>query len=217
MTHVVGTSPTSEVPRERNRRGEGGRLRDEIVAGAAGLLDEAGDEHAVTLRAVARRVGVAAPSIYRHFPDQPSIMLAVVQGTFAELEAALEAALAGAGTDPRRRLEALSAAYLDFAQEHPGRYRVMFGGVWMPDLSQSALTESDLVSLGGPTLTMLTDTLEACVAAGVATSTDPAADAVALWLGLHGLAHQRASTVSFPWPADIATRLVSALAHLDPA
>ena len=93
----------------------------------------------------------------------------------------------------------------------------MFGGVWMPDLSQSALTENDLVSLGDATLAMLTDTLEACVAAGVATSTDLAADAVALWLGLHGLAHQRAARSSFPWPADIATRLVSALAHLDPA
>ncbi|RYZ26054.1 MAG: TetR/AcrR family transcriptional regulator [Propionibacteriaceae bacterium] len=216
MSNATTTS-APDVPRARNPRGEGGRLRDEIVAAAAGLLDETGDEHAVTLRSVARRVGVAAPSIYRHFPDQPSIMLAVVQGTFAELDAALEAALASAGTDPGRRLRTLADAYLDYAREHPGRYHTMFGGVWMPDLSQSALTENDLVSLGGPTLTMLTDTLEACVAAGVATSTDPAADAVALWLGLHGLAHQRASTVSFPWPADIVTRLVSALAHLDPA
>ncbi|GAB2575264.1 TetR/AcrR family transcriptional regulator [Microlunatus antarcticus] len=217
MSNATTTTPVPDVPRTRNRRGEGGRLRDDIVAAAAGLLDEAGDEHAVTLRSVARRVGVAAPSIYRHFPDQPSIMLAVVRGTFAELEAALEAALAGAGTDPRNRLRALSDAYLDYASEHPGRYRTMFGGVWMPDLSQSALTENDLVSLGGPTLGMLTDTLEACVAEGVATSTDPAADAVALWLGLHGLAHQRASTVSFPWPGDIVTRLVSGLTHLDPA
>jgi AcrR family transcriptional regulator len=216
MTNVIPAS-ASAAPRARNRRGEGGRLRDDIVEAATALLDEAGDEHAVTLRSVARRVGVAAPSIYRHFPDQPSIMLAVVQGTFAELEAALGAALAGAGTDPRQRLHALSNAYLDFAVEHPGRYRTMFGGVWIPDLSQTALTENDLVSLGDPTMRMLTDTLEACVAAGISTSADPAADAVALWLGLHGLAHQRAVTVTYPWPDDIATRLVSALAQLDPA
>lgn len=216
MGNLIASSAAPEIPRARNRRGEGGRLRDEIVAAAAGLLDETGDEHAVTLRAVARRVGVAAPSIYRHFPDQPSILLAVVRGTFAELEAALGAALEGAGTDPRRRLHAVSDAYLDYAREHPGRYRTMFGGVWMPDLSQSALNENDLVSLGDPTLDMLTGALTSCIAAGIATSTDPAADAIALWLGLHGLAHQRASTVSFPWPADIVTRLVTALAHLDP-
>ncbi|MDT7610426.1 MAG: hypothetical protein QOG96_4929, partial [Pseudonocardiales bacterium] len=53
-----------------------------------------------------------------------------------------------------------------------------------------------------------------CVAAGIATTTDLSADAVALWLGLHGLAHQQSVTVSFPWPPDITERLVVALAHL---
>jgi len=53
-----------------------------------------------------------------------------------------------------------------------------------------------------------------CVAAGIVTSTDVGADAVALWLGLHGPAHQQSVTVSFPWPPDIAERLVGALAHL---
>ena len=37
---------------------------------------------------------------------------------------------------------------------------------------------------------------------------------LALWLGLHGLAHQQSVTVSFPWPPDIAERLIVALAHL---
>ena len=61
---------------------------------------------------------------------------------------------------------------------------------------------------------LLTDALGECVAAGIATSTDLPADAVALWVGLHGLAHQRSVTVSFPWPPDITERLVVALAHL---
>ncbi|CAM5674976.1 TetR family transcriptional regulator OS=Streptomyces antimycoticus OX=68175 GN=SANT12839_040660 PE=4 SV=1 [Streptomyces antimycoticus] len=72
--------------RARNRRGEGSRLREDIISAAAALLDETGDEHAITLRSVARKVGIAAPSIYPHFPDQPAIMLAVVQREFAELE-----------------------------------------------------------------------------------------------------------------------------------
>ena len=200
--------------RTRNRRGEGARLRADIVDATVELLDETGDESAVTLRAVARRVGIAAPSIYRHFPDQPSIMLAAVQRAFAELEEALQAALATTGTDPRQRLFAVCHAYLEFAQHHPGRYRTMFGGLWMPDLDESTLTASDMASLGDGCMRMLTDGLEGCVAAGQATSTDLAADAVALWLGLHGLAHQRASTVAFPWPPDIAERMVTALAHL---
>ncbi|MBB4688063.1 TetR/AcrR family transcriptional regulator [Amycolatopsis jiangsuensis] len=209
------TSAPVSPARARNRRGEGARLRADIVAAAAELLDETGDESAVTLRSVARRVGIAAPSIYRHFPDQPSIMLAVVRETFAGLEAGLRTELASAGADPRRQLFAVCTAYLDFAQRHPGRYRTMFGGLWMPDLGEGSLSESDVSSLGDACLQVLAGALEACVSAGYSTTDDLDADVVALWLGLHGLAHQRSVTVSFPWPADIAERLITALAHLE--
>jgi AcrR family transcriptional regulator len=200
--------------RTRNRRGEGARLRDDIVAGAVALLDETGDETSVTLRAVARRVGIAAPSIYRHFADQPGIMLAVVQQAFDELTTELRAARDTAGDDPRARLLAVCTGYLEFARKYPGRYRTMFGGLWMPDLETSSVTEADLHALGQGSMQLLVEALGECVAAGVATSTDTSADAVALWVGLHGLAHQQSVTVSFPWPPDIADRLVVALAHL---
>lgn len=213
MTSTPNAAPT----RTRNRRGEGSRLRDEIVAAAVELLDETGDESAITLRSVARRVGIAAPSIYRHFPDQPTIMLAVVQQAFAELETTLRTALDAAAGGDRQRLFAVCHSYLDFAHEHPERYRTMFGGLWMPALEETTVTRADLVALGDGCLGLLREVLDDCVAAGSATSTDPAADTVALWLGLHGLAHQRAVTVTFPWPPDIADRVITALAHLGPA
>ncbi|MFI6041684.1 TetR/AcrR family transcriptional regulator [Nocardia sp. NPDC051321] len=205
---------TASPARVRNRRGEGARLRDDIVAAAVELLDETGDEKAVTLRSVARRVGIAAPSIYRHFPDQPTIMLAVVQQAFAELEQHLSAALTAAGDEPRDRLFAFCRGYLDFAELHPERYRTMFGGLWMPALGETTLTEADLATLGDATLGMLMEIVRECVGAGESTSTDVSVDAVALWLGLHGLAHQRASTVAFRWPPGIADRMITTLAHL---
>ena len=213
----IGTaaSPTPKRTRARNRRGEGGRLREDIIAAAVELLDEAGDERAITLRSVARRVGIAAPSIYPHFPDQPAIMLAVVRREFAELRNSLRSVAEKSGTDPRQRLYAVSNAYLDFARTHPERYRTMFGGLWMPDLGDSSLTEADLATLGDETMRILIDTLADCVAAGQSTSTDPSGDAVALWLGLHGLAHQRAVSRVFPWPEDIGDRIIAALAHLN--
>ena len=134
--------------RTRNRRGEGAQLRDDIMAAAVALLDETGDESAVTLRAVARRVGIAAPSIYRHFADQPSIMLAVVQQAFDELNAELYGALRRRGRRPPDAVVRRLHRYLEFARRHPGRYRTMFGGLWMPDLEASSLTEADLHALG---------------------------------------------------------------------
>jgi AcrR family transcriptional regulator len=213
LTGVENTAPSPT--RRRNRRGEGAKLREEIIAAAVEILDEEGDERAITLRSVARRIGIAAPSIYPHFPDQPAIMLAVVRREFDRLTAVLRAAAETGGEDPRQRLLAVCHAYLDLAQTHPERYRTMFGGLWIaPALGESSITEEDLIALGDGALETLVAVLGDCVTAGQATSTDLFNDAVALWLGLHGLAHQRAVTRAFPWPEDIAERIIGALAHL---
>lgn len=203
----------SETSRTRNARGEGARLRDEIVEAAAGLLEETSDSSAVTLRAIARAVGIAAPSIYRHFDSQPAIMLAVVDGAFDSLTQALRTAVEGAGDDPREQLLAGCHAYLAFAAEHPGSYRAMFGGVWVPELDE-VVTEDRLRSLGTASMAIIGDVLARCVVTGSSSSDAPEIDAVALWLGLHGIAHQRASTRIFPGPEGIEIRIVTALARL---
>ncbi|MFD9699050.1 TetR/AcrR family transcriptional regulator [Lentzea sp. NPDC059081] len=207
---------TNTEPRRRNRRGEGGKLREEIIAAAVEILDEGGDERSVTLRSVARKAGIAAPSIYAHFADQPSIMLAVVRREMDGLAAALREADENAGTDPRARLLAVCDAYLDFARAHPQRYRIMFGGLWTPSVEDTSITDDDLESLGVEPLTLLAERLGACVEAGIARGSDDLyGDAVALWLGMHGLAHQRAVVRKMPGPDDVAERLIKALAHLE--
>jgi AcrR family transcriptional regulator len=210
---VVQVSPTGT--RTRNRRGEGARLRDEILAAATAILDETGDAQAVTLRAVARQVGISAPSIYPHFADRDAILLALAQAAFAELTAHLRAAPSTAG-DPVERLHAVCDAYLTFAATRPERYRLMFGGVWNAAAAVRAesITADDATTLGQDVLHTLVEALQACVRAGRSTSDDTVADSVALWLGLHGLAHQRTLSTAFPWPADITERLIRPLAHL---
>ncbi|WP_399886829.1 TetR/AcrR family transcriptional regulator [Streptomyces sp. BBFR51] len=215
-TNATSQDAPKRTARVRNRRGEGGRLREDIVDAAAALLDETGDERAITLRSVARKVGIAAPSIYPHFPDQPAIMLAVVRREFAALEAHLRAAVQEAGEDPRDRLYALSRAYLGYAQDHPGRYRTMFGGLWMPTLGDSSLTEEELTTLGATAMQVLADALADCVAAGQSSVADPQLDAVTLWVCLHGLAHQYSVTRIFPWPGEpVADAIITRVAKLN--
>ncbi|MBU2670233.1 TetR/AcrR family transcriptional regulator [Actinoplanes bogorensis] len=195
--------------RTRNRRGEGARLRDDILAAATAVLDETGDGQAVTLRAVARRAGISAPSIYPHFPDRDAILLALVRDAFAELTAQLRAAAPS--------LPAVCDAYLAFAAARPHRYRLMFGGVYdaAPAVHAGSLPAEEATALGRDALTVFVEAIDACVRSGRSTSTDPYADAIALWLGLHGLAHQRSVLSEFPWPADITDRLIHSLAHLE--
>lgn len=198
--------------RPRNPRGHGKRLRTEILTAATELLDTGGDERTVTLRAVACRVGIAPPSIYPHFLDQSAIMLAVVRQSFAELTHRLRAA-AAAVVDPRQRLHALCRAYLEYAQKYPQRYRVMFGDLWHP-VVDGGVTPDEVTTMGAEAMRLLVDSLAACVASGHSASRDPAVDAIALWLGLHGLAHQRAVASWYPWPADITQRVAIPLARL---
>jgi AcrR family transcriptional regulator len=188
-------SVTQASPRKPYRRGEGGRLRADIIAAAAALMEETGSEQSVTLREVARRIGIAAPSIYEHFPSREAIVYAVIDDCFAQLRAALEQAING-GQDPLRRLRAGCAAYLRFASERPGQYRVLFGRYQhLGDRPPSrGLTRAEAFSL-------LVNAVRECVSAGEIVSDDPEADAVALWAALHGYATLRPSLPYFEWPA----------------
>ncbi|MFB9925174.1 TetR/AcrR family transcriptional regulator [Amycolatopsis halotolerans] len=201
--------------RSRNRRGEGARLREEIVRAAAEILDEGSGEDAVTLRAVARRIGIAAPSIYRHFADRDQILLAVVEEAFAELKERIEAGLAKVDK-PDARLRSVCTTYLDFALERPKRYRILFGGVWNaaraagnPDMAPAA------EEIGQDVFALLAQAVQDCADAGLSRSTSAFSDATALWAGLHGLAELRPAAPMFPWPEGVLEVLVDRLALLD--
>ncbi len=200
--------------RERNRRGEGARLRDEILAGATELLEETGNEEAVTLRAVARRVGISAPSIYSHFEDRQAIVNAIVDDAFRDFNASIEdavAAAASSGAGPLARLRAGCAAYLQFAARRPNRYRVLF--------ERQALAGDDpdpVPSIRTRSFDLLVGCLTDCVAAGISASDDPRRDATAIWVALHGFATLQALLPGFPWPRsdDMLDRMVGGLGQI---
>jgi AcrR family transcriptional regulator len=111
--------------RVRSRRGEGDRLREEILDAAGALLDETNDEAAVSIRAIAERVGVSPPSIYRHFADKDALLAAVSADVFAELEFGIAAAVAEAD-GPVEALARAGRCYIEFGLEHPEHYRLVF-------------------------------------------------------------------------------------------
>jgi AcrR family transcriptional regulator len=199
--------------RKRNTRGEGDRLRRELVSAARALLEETGNEDAVTLRAVARRAGVTAPSIYAHFGDAGAILLEVVQEAFGELAGALRAAGSGAAT-AAERLDALCAAYVQFAAGSPHRYRIMFGRHGSARTGAVAAPRPLHELAGAEAIGMLIEALSDCAADGSSASADPRADAVALWTGLHGYASARNALPAFPWPEGLLPAMVGRLAVL---
>ncbi|MET7418253.1 TetR/AcrR family transcriptional regulator [Dactylosporangium sp. NPDC005555] len=190
--------------RTRNRRGEGGLLRDEIVAAAERILEREGDEAAITLRSVAREAGISAPSIYAHFADRDAIVEAVLDIAFERLRRLILSTVGTAQDDPVASLLAGCHAYVDFAQREPARYRVLFGRLreGRPEL-KTPLRMQDVPPRWRSRLQafeVLVDGLAACVAAGRSASTDPFADASTLWTSLHGAVMMRQFVPGFPWP-----------------
>ena len=198
--------------RQRNARGEGSRLRLEIVQATQALL---ADGEAATLRSIARRAGISAPSIYRHFPDVDAVMSAVADDAFDELVEAL-VEKRDRHTDETARLWAIADGYLDFARERPHIYRVMFGGVWNAAVALESHPGEDahFREMGMNAFRLLVAAIQDCVDAGSSSSVDPRRDAAALWAGLHGIAQLRVTAPLFDWPADTDRALVGSLARL---
>lgn len=110
-------------------------LRARLVATTVDLLrDQAPTE--ISLRAVARRLGVSSGAPYHHFPDKLALFAAVALEGWQGMGAALEAA----GDD----LAAVGEAYLRFALANPEHYRVMF----LPELKDPAHEALHAASFG---------------------------------------------------------------------
>jgi AcrR family transcriptional regulator len=92
----------------------------EIVAAARALLEEEG-VGGLSMRRLADRLGIRAPSLYKHLPDKRALEHALISDGFEEMAAASAEAAAGAD-DP---VAAIGAAYRDFARRHPHLYRLM--------------------------------------------------------------------------------------------
>ena len=185
---------TGERARERNPQGEGARLRDELIAAAGRLLAADDDVDSLSLRGVAREAGVAAPSVYLHFPSKEALLSAVVGAHFGALQQAVETAVAS-GHDPASRLLAGCLAYCRYAVEQPRSYQLLF------DAPRSGSRDPQFAGTSGAAaFQVLVDGVASCIAVGVARPGDPFRIATDIWAALHGTASLRRATAGFPWP-----------------
>jgi AcrR family transcriptional regulator len=177
--------------RKRNPRGQGERLREDIVAAAAAMLADPAAPP-LTLRGVARAVGVSATSVYLHFDDVESLVLEVARRGFHELIAAQNAAMEGV-TAPGERLRAALLAYCEWALANPGHYQWMFAN----PLRISASTWQGLP--GQPMFAALVATVAECLGRS-ADDPESALTARLTWHLLHGTVSLRIARPFLPWP-----------------
>lgn len=187
---------TPRIGRARNPRGQGPRLRADIIDAATQLVAQGGTE-GLTLRAVARKAGITAPAIYAHFTGLAEILEALVDNSFDALADYMRRA-AERCTDPPNRLRATCHAYVAFGRQYPNEYAVMF--THKTGLVAGEKGRSVESMRGAQAFDLVLEPLRACIACGASRSTDPEADATALWVALHGYITLNTSVPDFPWP-----------------
>ena len=191
-------------PRRPNARGQGERLREEIISAAVQMLGDLADDEALSLRAVARAVSISPTSVYLYFPDRDALVAAAMQRCHAEMLQAADEAEA-AHQDPALGLRARILAQAAWVQEHPGLYKVMHE-------SKVGMPFKEVL------FTRTTAAVQRCMDAGVAPPGDAATVALDLRTAVIGMLSLRINEPDLPWPPfpEQADRFLSKLVGLAP-
>jgi len=214
MTDVAPSSPAapgtshSLSQRPRNPRGQGDRLREELIAAAQDLLAEAAHPDDVSIRAVARRAGVSPTAAYRHFSDRDDLVMTAIHSCFDEFTEELAVAVADVD-NPFDKLRAAGRAYFAFAQAGHGHYRVLFSNP-MPfemehdlghDQTGSDGAAAGAEMAGSTAFEALIGLVQACLDAGAQTRTDDATYlSFQIWTWVHGIVDLRITHPGMDWP-----------------
>jgi AcrR family transcriptional regulator len=166
-----------------------------VVAAAAELADDGGWER-LTLAALAARLGVRLPSLYKHIDSLDGLRRDVAVLAVTQLGAVMSAAAIGRAAG--EALRAVAAAYRDYGRRHPGRYAATVRAPAADDAEHTAAAETVL-------------RVVLAVLAGYGLAGDDAVDATrALRAALHGFVALEAGG-GFGMPVDVDrsyTRLV---------
>lgn len=187
----VSSPVRSQDRRRRAPRGSGDQLRDEILDATTDLLLETGQAKAVSIRAVAQRVGVTPPSIYLHFDDKDALLDAVCGRYFEKLDEEMQRAAIGK-TTALEVMRALGMAYVRFALQNPELYRIATMGEGRPG--------SDVdMTLNSSAFTHMRAGVQAMMDEGMYTPGDTTRVALELWTAAHGVAALLIAKPYLPW------------------
>jgi len=152
-----------------------GDLREALVQAALREAERGGPE-SISLKALARQLGVSQPAPYRHFADRDALLAAVTAEAFRQFNTVLRESMRR--PSKRSKLSRIARATLDFGLRRNGVYRLMFASRTMAAASKG----SELHQAAIETFALVLEALEA-PAVGLLRERY----ALQVWAALHGV------------------------------
>jgi AcrR family transcriptional regulator len=157
-----------------------GQLRDSLVNAGLTILSKDG-VGGLSLRAVARAVGVSQAAPYRHFADKDALVAEIARQGFLRLTTEMRA-MTAKHRNPDRQLIEAGWAYVRFALENPDHLRVMFTGMVDGSRVHAELQAASQESFGELVQIIIGGQEKGVIRAG-----DPVQSALTAWSLVHGL------------------------------
>jgi AcrR family transcriptional regulator len=203
---MATASSTTARPTARRRyaRGEGDRLRVDLLEAAADLMAVHGTVEGISLRAVARRTGVSPTAVYRHFDDHTELLAESVRYCWEHFRDVMQEA-SDSSEDPFEAFHASGQAYVRFAMENPGQYRVMFSNTIDVPLDQEDIDAASMAPAAATdqvamsAFQLLVELVQAMLAVR-GDGRDPFFVAVQVHTWIHGMVDLCANHPDAPWP-----------------
>lgn len=158
-----------------------GNLRQALMDSALACIRKDGAEK-LSLRALARDVGVSQAAPYRHFEDKNSLLSALASDGFERLGEGMSQAFLAAKNDPILALQKVGVTYIDFAIANPETYRLMCG------MKSTEFNGKEMEAHHTQAYQILEQVIALGVSSGVFKPSPSRDIAVAAWSMVHGYA-----------------------------
>lgn len=159
-----------------------GNLRNELLDTAETQLADTGIDE-LSLRALARAVGVSQTAPYRHFRDKNELLAALATRGYRKLLSELETAAETIGDDPEAEMHSFAFTYVHFAVNNPDLFKLMFGPTLQPQGDYPEFYQASR-----DTYELVRSIMRSGIDKGTFRDEDDHYLANAGWSGIHGLA-----------------------------
>ena len=158
-----------------------GNLKNALISAGVEILAREG-VGALSLRKVAKKVGVSHSAPYAHFKDKQALIAAISIEGFKKLLAELQNTFEKYRANPDRLLLETAWVYFEFALQEKDTFKVMFSGILEKEKNYP-----DLVDVVQQTFQMVVNVVSICQLNGILRAADADLTSVVVWSQIHGL------------------------------